>query len=62
MFHRPLAAAGQSHSAKTVEVFWLLILVEGTSVLLFPHPFNPCLDYRRSRHKRQIISGSLVCW
>ena len=43
MFHRLLAAAGQSRSAKTVEVFGWLILAEGTFVLLFPHPVQHLL-------------------
>jgi hypothetical protein len=37
MFHRLLTAQGQSRSARTVEVFGWLILVEGTLVLLVPH-------------------------
>ena len=37
MFRRLLSAEGQSRSAKTVEVFGWLILVEGTIVLLAPH-------------------------
>ena len=37
MFRRLLDAEGQSRSAKTVEVFGWLILVEGTIVLLVPH-------------------------
>ena len=36
MLHRLLSAEGQSRSAKTVEVFGWLILLEGTSVLLAP--------------------------
>lgn len=43
MFHRLLAAAGQSRSAKTVEVFGWLILAEGTSVLFFPHTVQSLL-------------------
>lgn len=37
MFKRLLTAEGQSRSAKTVEVFGWLILVEGTIVLFAPH-------------------------
>jgi len=37
MFARLISATGQSRSAKTVEVFGWLILVEGTAVLLAPH-------------------------
>jgi len=37
MFRRLISAAGQSRSAKTVEVFGWLILFEGTIVLLAPH-------------------------
>ena len=37
MFHRLISARGQSRSAKTVEVFGWLILLEGTLVMLFPH-------------------------
>jgi hypothetical protein len=37
MFHRLLTAEGQSRSAKTVEVFGWLILLEGTIVLFAPH-------------------------
>jgi uncharacterized protein YjeT (DUF2065 family) len=36
-FHRLLTAPGQSRSAKTVEVFGWLILLEGTLVVLLPH-------------------------
>jgi hypothetical protein len=37
MFRRLLSAAGQSRSAKTVEVFGWLIIAEGTAVLFAPH-------------------------
>ncbi|HEY2919113.1 MAG TPA: hypothetical protein VGK77_08990 [Candidatus Binatia bacterium] len=37
MFRRLLTAEGQSRSAKTVEVFGWLILIEGTLVLFAPH-------------------------
>jgi hypothetical protein len=37
MFSRLLSAEGQSRSAKTVEVFGWLILIEGTLVLFVPH-------------------------
>jgi hypothetical protein len=37
MFRRLLTAEGQGRSAKTVEVFGWLILIEGTIVLLAPH-------------------------
>src|SRR6266545_1385010 len=37
MFCRLLTAEGQSRSAKTVEVFGWLIIVEGTIVLFAPH-------------------------
>jgi hypothetical protein len=37
MFRRLLSAQGQSRSAKTVEVFGWLILIEGTIVLFAPH-------------------------
>jgi hypothetical protein len=36
MFHRLLSAEGQSRSAKTVEVFGWLILIEGTVALFAP--------------------------
>ena len=36
-FHRLLTGRGQSRSAKTVEVFGWLILLEGTLVVLSPH-------------------------
>jgi hypothetical protein len=35
--HRLLTARGQSRSAKSVEVFGWLILLEGTLVVLLPH-------------------------
>jgi hypothetical protein len=37
MFSRLLTAEGQSRSAKTVEIFGWLILIEGTIVLFAPH-------------------------
>jgi len=37
MFRRLVSAAGQSRSAKTVEVFGWLIIPEGTAVLFAPH-------------------------
>ena len=37
MFKRLLTAVGQSRSAKTVEIFGWLILIEGTLVLFAPH-------------------------
>src|SRR6185436_10114527 len=37
MFRRLISVAGQSRSAKTVEVFGWLILFEGTIVLFAPH-------------------------
>lgn len=37
MLRRLLTAAGQSRSAKTVEVFGWLILIEGALVLFVPH-------------------------
>ena len=37
MLRRLLSADGQSRSAKTVEVFGWLILIEGSAVLFFPH-------------------------
>jgi hypothetical protein len=37
MFRRFVSAAGQSRSAKTVEVFGWLIIAEGTAVLFAPH-------------------------
>jgi len=37
MFRRLISAKGQSRSAKTVEVFGWLILLEGTIVLFAPH-------------------------
>ena len=37
MFRRLVSAAGQSRSAKTVEVFGWLIIAEGTAVLFAPH-------------------------
>ena len=37
MFRRLLSAEGQSRSAKTVEVFGWLILIEGIIVLFAPH-------------------------
>ena len=36
MFHRLITAEGQSRSARTVEIFGWLILVEGTSIVLLP--------------------------
>lgn len=36
-FHRLITARGQSRSAKSVEVFGWLILLEGGLVLLLPH-------------------------
>lgn len=36
-FYRLVTARGQTRSAKSVEVFGWLILLEGTLVLLFPH-------------------------
>jgi len=37
MFHRLITAAGQTRSAKTVEVFGWLILLEGIFVLFAPN-------------------------
>jgi hypothetical protein len=37
VFRRLVSAAGQSGSAKTVEVFGWLIIAEGTAVLFAPH-------------------------
>lgn len=37
MLGRLVSAAGQSRSAKTVEVFGWLILIEGALVLFVPH-------------------------
>ena len=37
MFRRLLSAEGQSRSAKTVEVFGWLVLIEGTIMLFAPH-------------------------
>jgi hypothetical protein len=37
MFRRLLSAEGQNRSAKTVEVFGWLILIEGITVLFAPH-------------------------
>ena len=37
MFRRLVSAAGQSRSAKTVELFGWLIIAEGAVVLLAPH-------------------------
>jgi hypothetical protein len=37
MFRRLVSAAGQSRSAKSVEVFGWLIIAEGTAVLFAPH-------------------------
>jgi hypothetical protein len=37
MFHRLLSAQGQRRSAKTVEVFGWLILIEGTLALFAPY-------------------------
>ena len=37
MFRRLWSTDGQSRSAKTVEVFGWLILIEGSAVLFFPH-------------------------
>jgi len=36
MFHRLFTAEGQSRSARTVEIFGWLILVEGVSIVLLP--------------------------
>jgi uncharacterized protein YjeT (DUF2065 family) len=36
-FHRLVTARGQSRSAKSVEVFGWVILLEGAFVVLFPH-------------------------
>ena len=36
-FHRLVTARGQTRSAKSVEVFGWLILLEGALVVLFPH-------------------------
>jgi len=36
MFHRLFTAEGQSRSARTVEIFGWLILVEGASIVLLP--------------------------
>ena len=64
MFRRLLSAEGQSRSAKTVEVFGWLILIEGTLVLFAPHfslsvlgiapPGDQATDYLR-------LVGLLVC-
>ena len=37
LFRRLLNADGQSRSAKTVELFGWLILIEGSAALFFPH-------------------------
>jgi hypothetical protein len=64
MFHRLISAAGQSRSAKTVEVFGWLILIEGTVVLLAPH-FTaslihiPSLSDQAANYFRLV--GLLVC-
>lgn len=64
MFRRLITTAGQSRSAKTVEVFGWLILIEGTIVLFAPKlslsilgiaPLNdPAANYFR-------LVGLLVC-
>ena len=43
-FRRLLRAEGQTRSAKTVEVFGWLILVEGGLILLAPHIVEWVLD------------------
>jgi hypothetical protein len=61
MFRRLVSAAGQSRSAKTVEVFGWLILVEGIIVLfalISPSPFSAL---HHSAIRRQITSGSPDC-
>ena len=64
MFRRLLSAEGQSRSAKTVEVFGWLILIEGTLVLFAPQfslsvlgiapPGDQATNYLR-------LVGLLVC-
>ena len=63
-FHRLLTAPGQSRSAKSVEVFGWLILLEGAAVLLFPHTVArilhlPPLVEQAANYFRLV--GLLVC-
>ena len=64
MFRRLVSAEGQSRSAKTVEVFGWLILIEGTIVLFAPH-FSasligiPPLSDQSANYYRLV--GLLVC-
>ena len=60
MFRRLISAAGQSRSAKTVEVFGWLILFEGTIVLFAPHFAISLLGSNPSHHKPQITFGWLA--
>lgn len=64
MFRRLISAAGQSRSAKTVEIFGWLILIEGTIVLFAPHFAAsilgiPPLSDQAANYFR--ILGLLVC-
>ena len=64
MFHRLLSAEAQSRSAKTVEVFGWLILIEGTIVLFAPDLVAslihiPPLSDQAANYFRLI--GLLVC-
>lgn len=64
MFRRLISAEEQSRSAKTVEVFGWLILIEGTIVLFAPH-FTaslihiPALSEQAANYLRLV--GLLVC-
>jgi hypothetical protein len=64
MFRRLLSAAGQSRSAKTVEVFGWLILVEGTIVLFAPDFAISVLGIARLNPEAANyfrLAGLLVC-
>jgi uncharacterized protein YjeT (DUF2065 family) len=64
MFARLMSAEGQNRSAKTVELFGWLILLEGTIVLLAPHQAVsilgiPSLGDQAANYFRLV--GLLVC-
>ena len=64
MFHQLFTAENRSRSAKTVEIFGWLILVEGTVVLFFPQfaAFPSCGIPPLAEQAELIISVWSACW
>ena len=62
MFHQLFTAENRSRSAKTVEIFGWLILIEGTIVLFFPQFAISVLGITTARRTElQITSVWSVC-